>query len=66
MAVQNPTLKPVNTEWTQERIKKTLYPLLEDIEASHTLHNAGIVLLSFLQIDFFTKETAWDSIQKAL
>ena len=48
MALQNPTLKPVNTEWTQERIKKTLYPLLEVIEASHTLLNGGIVLLSFL------------------
>ena len=48
MAVQNPTLKPVKTEWTQERIKKILYPLLEDIEASHTLLNGETILLSFL------------------
>ena len=57
MALQNLTLKPVNTEWTQERIKKTLYPLLEDIEASHTLSLMGkSYYYLFYKYDFFTKK----------
>ena len=57
MALQNPSLKPVNTEWTQERIKKTLYILSWKTlkPPTHSLMGKSYYYL-FYKYDFFTKK----------